>query len=73
MKILIASNGMETRILLNGVQLPLSEKISSQACGGESPTLSVDGIPISYKDGPSNEDEFFKNVERMLGYKIASK
>lgn len=73
MNVLIASNGMETRVLLNGVQLPLSEKISFQACGGESPTLSIDGIPISYKDGPANEAEFFKNLERMLGYKIASK
>ena len=49
MKILIASDGMETRVLLNGVQIPLSEKSSFQVCGGESPALSVDSIPIAYK------------------------
>lgn len=73
MNLLIASNGMETRVLLDGVQLPTSESILFEAIGGESPTLDINGIPIAYKDGPENEEAFFKNVERMLGYKITSK
>lgn len=71
-KILIASNGDETRILFNGMEMPASEKFLFYVEGGESPVMDFTGISV-INHPPHSEKEFFESVERMLGYKLRSK
>lgn len=68
-KILIASNGDETRILFNGVEMPACQKFEFSVSGGESPMMNFCGISAC-NHPPHLENEFFEHVERMLGYKL---
>lgn len=70
-KILIASNGKETRVLFNGMEMPAGEKFSFSVEGGESPVMDFTGIS-AINHPPHSEKEFFESVERMLGYKLCS-
>ncbi len=68
-KLLIASNGKETRVLFNGVQLPAGHSFTFSVKGGESPKMDIDGISI-YNHPPHTEEDFIENVERMIGYRV---
>ncbi len=70
-KILIASNGKETRVLYNGVEMPASQEFTFSVEGGESPVMDFSGISV-INHSPYTEKEFFGSVERMLGYKLCA-
>lgn len=71
-KILIASDGEETHVLYNGVELPGGDTFAFRVTTATMvPEITMANISISEKFG--TEEDFFRSVERILGYKLCNK
>lgn len=70
-KLIIVSDGSSTAVLLNGQYLRTAKRISFSAEGGGNADFSAD-ISLSSNPPGQEEEDFWTDAERILGYKLGN-